>query len=318
MLSKRANAIQQGLALADATLTAHAERLDALQTCHAALLEQLENEKLDIVGKQLPLGDVLQNVIREAQAALSPWWRRVSVAVNWPLKILRGIPAVIRKLKELFSKKENVQPFRRDAIEREALRHHTEHLADRWRADYQHILDLSAASCVAALRDFETEQIPEPDAEWHEFAAQRSRKWVHDHPTKAKALLTLDGVVGLMAPVAFTVDLFTTGGLVTIKVSAWNLIGGAGAGALAIGALLHKVIEIFGMQRLVQGFQEEWKKQRNRQLRAHLREYFARPLVLDGLQQRIKALTNAPASECTRTVTELRRLLSENPLSSIS
>lgn len=321
MLTKRANDIQQGLALADATLTAHAQRFGDLRTCHTELIEQLENETLDVVGSQLPLGDILQNVIRETQEVLPPWKRRLSIALNLPLKIVRlvpsGIALLVRKLKDL-SNKENIQPFRRDLVEREALRHHAELLQYRWRADYARHVKLSAESCGAAKLHFESQQVPEPDAEWNDYASRRAREWVQQNPQKATALLTVGGVVGLLAPVAFTVDLFVSYGVVTIKVSTWTAIGTAGAGALTVGALLHKLIEKFGMERLVKDFQAEWKRQRNRQLRAHLREHFARPLILDTIERRIDALAKAPTDECARTVTALRCLLAENLTASLT
>lgn len=320
MLTKRANDIQQGLSLADATLAAHGERLRDLQRSRAALLEQLEDEKLDMVGAQLPLGDILQNVVHEAESALPSWMKILNHVANAPLKFLRligtGIVSIFRKLKELFSNKENVEPLRRDLIERKALRSHADRLADHWRIDHSRVADLSEKSCTAAIRNLERQPVPDPDIEWHGYAAQRARTWVQENHKKAALLLTGRGVIGLLAPLAVTVDLFTLGGLVTIKVSTWTAIGGAAGGSLAITALL-ELIEKFGMERLVQEFQVEWKKQRNRQLRAHLREHFARPLVLDSLDRHIAALTKAPAAECAHTVTALRRVLAENVPASI-
>jgi energy-coupling factor transporter ATP-binding protein EcfA2 len=322
MLTKRANDIQQGLLLVDATLAAHGKRLSDLQQCRSAVLKQLEDVKLDVVGAQLPLGDVLQNVIHEAESALPTPIKLMIKLANMPLELLHwigeGIASWLRKLKDLISDKENVQPLRRDLIEREALRDRCERLANDWRADHSRALKLSAESCVAAIRDFEGQPVPEPDTEWHDYAAQRACTWVKENPKKAALLLAGGGVFGLLAPVAVTVDLFTTGGLVTIEVSTWTAIGGAAGGSLAIAALLDKLIEKLGMERLVKDFQLEWKEQRNRQLRAHLHEHFGRPLVLDILDQRIAALTKAPAAECAHAVNALRRVLAENLLASIS
>jgi hypothetical protein len=321
MLTKRANDIQQGLSLADATLAAHGERLRDFQRCRAALLEQLEDEKLDVVGAQLPLGDVLTNVIHEAESALSSWMRRVSKVANMPLELIRligtGIVSMFRELKDHFTNKENVELLRRDLIEREALRDHATRLANHWRIDQSRVADLSEKSCTAAFRNLESQPVPYPDTEWHDFAAESASAWVKENPKRAALLLTGRGVIGLLAPVAATVDLFSTGGFVTVKVSTWAAIGIEAGGALTIGALLHKFIEKFGMERLVQDFQAEWKKQRNSQLRAHLREHFARPLVLDSLDRHIGALTKAPAAECAHAVTALRRVLADNVPASI-
>jgi recombinational DNA repair ATPase RecF len=71
------------------------------------------------------------------------------------------------------------------------------------------------------------------------------------------------------------------------------------------------------MESLVKDFQLEWNKQRNRQLRTHLQKHFARPLVLDVLDQRIAELAKTPATECAHAVTALRRVLAENLPASI-
>jgi hypothetical protein len=240
---------------------------------------------------------------------------------NMPLELLHwigeGIASWLRKLKDLISDKENVQPLRRDLIEREALRDRCERLANDWRADHSRALKLSAESCVAAIRDFEGQPVPEPDTEWQAYAVQRARTWINENPKKAALLLTGRGVFGLLAPFAVTVDLFTTGGFVTIKVSTWTAIGSAAGGAISIAALFQWLIEKFGMESLVKDFQLEWNKQRNRQLRTHLQKHFARPLVLDVLDQRIAELAKTPATECAHAVTALRRVLAENLPASI-
>ena len=318
MLTKRANDIQQGLSLADVTLAAHEKQLSDLQRCRAIMLAQLEDKTLDVVGAQVPLGEVLQIAIREAQSALPPWRRRVSVWLNAPLNIVRRIPEWIGKLKGFFSKAENVQPFCRDVVEAEALQQHAEHLAVRWRADHSHVVRLLEESCTAAIRNLVGPPIPKPDAEWDEYAARRAREWVQEKPGKAALLLTGNGLAGLALPVVVTADIVHTGGLFTIKMSSLGSISGAGAGALAGGALIQKLIESLGMKSLVLDFQNEWKHRRNLQLRSHLREHFARPLVLDTLDQRITALTKAGTAECAQAVAALRRLLAENLPASIT
>jgi hypothetical protein len=318
MLTKRANDIQQGLSLADLTLAAHEEQLSDLQQCRAVVLEQLDDVTLDVVGAQVPLGEVLQIAIREAQSALPLWRRRVSVWLNAPFNVVRRIPGWVGKLKEVFKKTENVQPFFRDKVESIALQDHAERLAVRWRADHSRVVPLLEESCTTAIRNLGSQPIPKPDTEWSEFAARRAREWVQEKPGKAAWLLTGNGLAGLSLPFAVTADIFYTGGLFTIKMASFGPVSGAAAGSLAGGALLQKLIEELGMKSLVLDIQNDWKHRRNLQLRSHLRKHFARPLVLDTLDQRITALTEAPAAECAHAVGALRRVLAENLPASIT
>ena len=82
-------------------------------------------------------------------------------------------------------------------------------------------------------------------------------------------------------------------------------------GTSVLTAGVNSLVKKLGLEPVLLDFQAEWKRQRNRQLRAHLRDAFARPLILDTLARRISVQENAPAAECAQTVAELRRRLEE-------
>lgn len=319
MLTKRANDIQQGLTLPESILKKHAAKLKDLTDRRDAILAKMHSDELDIVAHQLPIGDVLGNVIREAENAMKPWQRKSLAVANLPAKwgrhFLGGAFGTLIKLKELFSKKENTEPFRREAVEAAALRNKAETLRDFCRAELPSNLKPSESTCTQTLQAFEAKTAPEPTDQWRVYGAQRAREWVKDHPKKTRALLAARAFGGVFLPFAVTVDLFTSGGTVTLGISTWiaigGAIGGASAGAIAIGTTLNKAIDYFGMERLVRDFQAEWKVQRNKQLRAHLLDHFLRPLVLNKLDSRIQALNKAPASDCRAAVTHLRHALDE-------
>jgi hypothetical protein len=85
-----------------------------------------------------------------------------------------------------------------------------------------------------------------------------------------------------------------------------------GVGTPLLASTVNSIVQRLGMDPLLKEFQAEWKVQRNRALRAHLRLHFAQPLLLDELGRRIIALEQAPAKECAERVAELRQLLAEN------
>lgn len=306
MLTKRANDLQQGLKLADETLASHAAQLADLRRRHAQIETQLADEELDIVERQLPLGEILEEVFAQAQTEL-PYWRRAIAAITDP--IWRGMKLVYSKIREFLSRPEQARAVRRDEVELAALVTQASHLADKWRADHGPAIDLTAERCSAILAALRTSTPPEPDQEWKQFAAEKARAWVQAHPHKATLLLNAGGVIALLAGSLVTFDLATTGGLIHVGLAKGLAAGVLGTSVLTVG--VNSLVKKLGLDPVLLEFQVEWKRQRNRQLRVHLRDAFARPLVLETLERRLAALENAPAAACAQTVAELRRRLTE-------
>jgi hypothetical protein len=307
MLTKRANDLQQGLKLADETLAAHAVQLADLRKRRAQIEAQLADEGLDIVERQLPLGEILEEVFEQAQKEL-PYWRRALASLTDP--IWRGLKMVYGRVREFLSAPEQARSVRRDEVELAALRDQASRLADKWRADHGTAIDLTAERCSAVLASLHDSTPPEPDQEWQQFAAEKARAWVRAHPHRATLLLNAGGVIALLAGGFVTFDLATTGGLIHVGLAKGLVAGALGTSVLTAG--VNNLVKKLGLDPVLLEFQTEWKRQRNRQLRAHLRDAFARPLLLDTFDRRISALENAPAAECARAVSELRRRLSES------
>lgn len=306
MLTKRANDLQQGLKLADATIAAHRDRKAESAQSREQIEAQLRDAKLDIVGNQLPLGEILEEVLGQAQAVL-PFWRRAVATFTTPL--WHGMKSLFGLVREFFSKPDHAQALRRDDAERAALAEQSGRLADKWRADHGTTLRLTADRCADAARQFLAKPLPEPDAEWNKYAAAKAASWVQEHPNKATLLLNTGGVIGLLAGGLVTFDLATTGGVIHLALTKAALAMGIGTPLLA--STVNAIVQKLGMEPLLREFQAEWKAQRNRALRAHVREHFAQPLVLEELTRRLAILEQAPAAECTAAVAELRLLLAE-------
>ncbi|MEA3209578.1 MAG: hypothetical protein QOE70_2635 [Chthoniobacter sp.] len=304
MLTKRANDLQQGLKLADETLTTHRAQLEDLRRRQAQIEARLADDSLDIVGRQLPIGEILEEVLEQAQQAL-PFWRRAIASVSGP--VWRGLKGAFGAIREFFRRPEQARALRRDELELAALADQASRLADQWRADHAGAIDLTAARCAAAIDLLRESTVPEPDQDWKHFAAEKARTWVVENPNKATFFLNAAGAVTLLAGGLVTLDLATTGGLG--HSAGWAVLAGVGTPALA--AALNSVVQKLGLKPVLLDFQAEWKRQRNRQLRAHLREHFARPLVLAALDRRLSLLERAPAADCARTVATLRRLFDE-------
>ncbi len=305
MLTKRANDLHEGLKLADETLGAHRSQLVDLRTRRAKMDAEIADEALDIVGQQLPLGEILEEVLEQAQLVL-PFWRRAIATVSAP--IWHGLRAVFVAVRDFFSKPEQARALRRDELELAALADQASRLADRWRADHGTALDLPAERCAAAITHLRQSTAPEPDQTWKQFAAEKARAWVKAHPTRATLILNAAGAITLLAGGLVTLDLAVTGGAIGHS-AGWALAAGLGTPALA--SALNSLVQKLGLKPVLLDFQTEWKKQRNRQLRAHLREHFARPLLFDTLDRRLHAMEHAPAAQCALAVAELRRLLDE-------
>lgn len=311
MLTKRANDLLQGLKLASQTLELHGVQLADLRARRAQLDADIASDALDIVGQQLPLGEILEEVLEQAQLVL-PFWRRAVATVSAP--IWHGLRGVLGAIHEFFSKPDQARTLRRDELELAALVDQSSRLADRWRADHGTAIELPAERCTAAIAQLRQSTAPEPDQDWRKFAAEKARAWVRAHPNRATLILNAGGAVTLLAGGYATFDVLTTGGVVSLAFTKAGALASAAGGLAATGvigsAINHLVVKL-GLKPVLLDFQTEWKKQRNRQLRAHLREHFARPLLIDALDRRITAMEHAPAEQCALAVAELRRLLDE-------
>lgn len=311
MLTKRANDLLQGLKLASQTIALHGIQLADLRARRTQLDADIASDALDIVGQQLPLGEILEEVLEQAQLVL-PFWRRAVATVSAP--IWHGLRGVLGAIHEFFSKPSEAQALRRDELELAALVDQSSRLADRWRADHGTALEIPAERCATAITHLRQSTVPEPDQDWRKFAAAKARAWVQAHPNRATLILNAGGAVTLLAGGYATFDLLTTGGVVSIaltKVGVLTTTAGGLAATGVIGSAVNHLVVKLGLKSVLIDFQTEWKKQRNRQLRAHLREHFARPLLIDALDRRLHAMEHAPADQCALAVAELRRLLDE-------
>ena len=323
MLTKRANDIGEGLKLAEETLHEHAREKKRFGEVRDRIRAQLASDDLDIVGRNLPLGEILDEVLAQAKERL-PLWRKVAAkGVDW---IWVGMRGGFRIVKNFFSDPTKAAALRRDEIEMRSLRDEAERLANQWRADFADAFPLNEEQCTNAVRALAKAHMPEPDEEWHDYARKRAGSWVTENPNKATLLLNSGAFVALLAGGLVTVDLFFTAGLVTlvsVKAAAVGgpattaatvaAVGGIGGGVTAlIASLLNRFVQKLGLGSVLKDFQAEWKKQRNAQLRAHLRDAFARPLLLDQVSARLAALEKAPVRECRQAVDTLQRLLAES------
>jgi len=312
MLTKRANDLQQGLKLAEEVLTAHDSQLADFRSRRARILAEIVDDSLDVVGQQLPLGEILEEVFAQAQQAL-PFWRRAIATIAAP--IWRGLRETIGAIRDFFSRPEQARELHRDEIELAALVDQASRLADRWRADHGAALEITAERCAAALEALRVSTAPAPDQEWKHFAAAKARAWVEAHPNRATLILNAGGAVALLAGSYATFDVLTTGGAISLVLTKIGVLTGAATGLAAtslIGSAVNHFVQRLGLTPVLVEFQAEWKRQRNRQLRAHLREHFGRPLTLDVLERRIAALQAAPSMPATVVIVELRRLLEES------
>ena len=312
MLAKRANDLLEGLKLADETLATQTAQLGDLRARRAAIDAHLVDDSLDIVGQQLPLGEILEEVLEQAQAVL-PFWRRAVATVSGP--VWRGLRGTFVAIREFFSKPEQARELHRDELELGALGDRASRLADRWRADHGATFDLTAERCAAATTALRLVSVPPPDQEWQQFAAAKAGAWVRAHPNRATLILNAGGAVALLAGGYATFDVLTTGGAISLVLTKVGMLTGAATGLAAtslVGSAINHLVQKLGLTPVLVEFQAEWKKQRNRQLRAHLREHFARPLLLDALARRLTALEHAPAAPCALAVAELRRLLDDS------
>ena len=312
MLTKRANDLLQGLKLADETLAAHRTQLADLRARHEKVDADIAADALDIVGQQLPLGEILEEVLEQAQLVL-PFWRRAIATVSAP--IWQGLRGALTVIHDFFSKPDQARTLRRDELELAALVDQSSRLADRWRADHSAAIELPAERCSAAITSLRQSVAPEPDKDWKQFAAEKARAWVQAHPNRATLILNAGGAVTLLAGGYATFDVLTTGGMVSLvltKVGVFTSAAGGLAATGVIGSAINHLVAKLGLRPVLLDFQAEWKRQRNRQLRAHLREHFARPLLLDALDRRLAAMEHAPAAPCALAVAELRRLLDES------
>jgi len=312
MLTKRANDILQGLKLAEEVLTAHDAQLADFRSRAARIASEIADDSLDIVGQQLPLGEILAEVFEQAQQVL-PFWRRAIATVAAP--IWRGLHGAVTAIGEFFSKPDQARDLHRDEIELTALVAQAERLADRWRANHGAALDLTAERCAAATASLRASTAPAPDQEWRHFAAAKARAWVEAHPNRATLILNAGGAVALLAGGYATFDLLTTGGVISLTLTKVGLLTTTATGLAAtglIGSAVNHFVQRLGLTPVLVEFQAEWKRQRNRQLRAHVHQYFGRPLVLDTVERRIATLAAAPALPATTVVAELRRLLADS------
>ena len=305
MLTKRGNDLQQGLKLADETLAAQTSQSAELRRCRESIEAEFSGDSLDIVGRQLPLGEVLEVMLEQAQQSL-PFWRRAVASMTAP--VWRGIRQSFAMLNEVFSKPDQVRALRRDESELAELRDHADRLANRWRADHGRVIELPAERCSEALETLRESVLPEPDQGWQAAARATALEWVRAHPNRATLILNIAGAVTLMAGCLATVDLAVAGGGVHLTV--WAAMAMVGVAPLA--ATLNALVQKLGLHSVLEKFQVEWKRGRNRQLRVFLHDRFARPLVLDALDRRLAALEQAPAAACRESVIRLRRLLGEN------
>lgn len=321
MLSKRANDIQQGLALARETLAGHAARLKRLQAVRNAMQADVQSDRLDIVGGQLPLGEVLAKVLAVAEEELTGWRKAFSFVVSLPGKAFDLLVATIR---DFFKDPQQAAALRRDVVETEALARAARELTSDWRSKHDRDLTLKAEHCSATQACFGKAPLPAPDQEWEQYVTAESRKWVAENPNYATLLLSASGLIGLLVAGLVTVDVFALGGLVTLNTVAASGTGAAGAVVLGGGAAaaaggmsaafavaVGKWLTHLQLGHLVGRLQEKWKTRRNLQLRAHLRRHFYEPLAGAELDGRIRALESAPVQACARAVDDLEVLLRE-------
>jgi hypothetical protein len=229
--------------------------------------------------------------------------------------VWRGLSSGFAAIREFFSKPDQARALRRDELELAALVDRASRLADRWRADHGAAFDLTAERCAAALAGLRQSAVPEPDQRWQDFAAEKAAHWVKAHPNRATLILNAGGVITLLAGGYVTFDVVMTGGIVSLALTKVGVFTGVLTGIATtgvVGAAVNALVQKLGLKPVLLDFQAEWKVQRNRQLRAHLREHFARPLLLDALDRRVHALADAPAAPCALAVAELRRLLDDS------
>ncbi len=312
MLTKRANDLLQGLKLAEEILAAHAAQFVDFRSRRTRIVAEIADDSLDIVGHQLPLGEILEEVFGQAQAVL-PLWRRAVATIAAP--IWRGLRGTIAAIGDFFSQPDQARELHREEIELAALVDQASRLADRWRADHGGPLDLTAERCAAATATLRASTAPVPDQAWQDFARAKARAWVETYPNRATLILNAGGAVALLAGSYATFDLLTTGGTISLVLTKIGMLTGAATGLAAtslVGSAVNHFVARLGLTPVLVEFQAEWKRQRNLQLRGHLDEHFARPLVLDTLERRIATLERAPATAATVVIAELRRLLDES------
>ena len=273
-------------------LSRRIERINASVARHAEV----------IAGTEFPAGRLLELIIEVARAS-RPRWVRLLFA---PLSIVAKLPlAAARLIKSaiVYFKGPGQQSIQqRETLERERLAQATESMCDEWRAAFPdecqtgHALTMSRCSEVRSA--FLKLPLPKVHADWENAVRSHAVGWIKEHPWRTTLIGSLSDILVAIGGAAIVLDLCVAGGTSTlfsgVLLSKLGIIGAAGAGCAGASILL-KLFEEFGLGHVLHEADAMWRAQRQGEFTAHIRERFARPLLLGQCETRLAQLT-APVS----------------------
>ncbi|MCB2185224.1 MAG: GTPase domain-containing protein [Deltaproteobacteria bacterium] len=262
-----------------------AERASRLAGLTRRLEAGLREEFLEAGLQEFPIGDMFITLSNLAHEELKErnWATRALYYLNLP-----GRKAAERLRKRLGDQEAAFQKLK--AAEGEGVRRHAAQLAKTWR-----VLALEEPELFQGLGGLDEPRVhryldhllevplPPLPPDWNSILAEICRQWMADNSSKALQLSVLSGTItAVMGGVFVTVDVLLGGPLTSTL-----LAGPAGA---VVGQLMGQLIVDYQLEMAVRQAHESWRKARGRQLVAHTREHFARPLLLDPVAAKIAEL----------------------------
>ena len=203
-------------------------------------------------------------------------------------------------------------------LERDRVQQVLDELLTAWRADLPEA-HLTMERCRSAREAMSREALPQPSSDWELAVRESAGEWIQTNPWRTTVLGSVNEVLMMLGGAAVGVDLLVTGGQTSfwggVILGKLGLVGAAGAGSAAAGALL-AFFEKAGLQKVLETADRAWRQQRCDEIFEHLSKHLAGPLFRDPWDRRVKALNLAPIQSYRDSADSLRQLM--NPRKSKS
>lgn len=260
-----------------------------------------------VAGTCFPAGrmsDVIFQVLREYRPG---WVRVVGAPVSFVGTLVAKSHATLNR-----ALRRNAQPMSR--LEHDRVQQVLDELLTAWRADLPEA-NLTMERCRSARESMSKLPLPQPSADWELAVREAASQWIKANPWRTTVLGSVNEVLMMLGGTAVGLDLLMTGGQTSfwggVILGKLGLVGAAGAGSTAAGALL-AIYEKAGLQKVLETADHAWRAQRCDEIFQHLRKHLAGPLFRDEWDRRMKALQRAPMRSYQDSADRLKQLMKDS------
>lgn len=281
-------------------------RLASLQAKIDIAESHLRHAAEIVAGTCFPAGrmtELILDVMREYR----PFWVKL---IGLPANLVSKALAKSRlSLSQMIAGKTKPMP----ELERERLSEVLDDLITALRADLPEA-ELTMEQTRTAREGTLSAGLPKPSEAWAQAVTNSAREWAEKNPWKTKVLGSVHDVLLMLGGAMVGVDLLVAGGQGalwgSLLAGKLGLVGAAGAGGAAAGALLG-FFEKIGLRSTLEVADESWRSQRIEEIRTHLRERLISPLFLELWQEEKQQLSELDCAAFRAACDDLERFLFE-------